>query len=112
MESSSVLWLPTEDHELSSGLVQQIKQRCKSQWRFAEWFQTTVGVIQGCVIPPQLFNILLEVVMLYATHNVKIGAKIQGQLISNLRFADGIVIFAESANDLQNLVEKNQHCKN
>ena len=71
-----------------------------------EWFQTTVGVMQGCVISPQLFNILLEVVMLYATHNVNIGAKIQGQLISNLRFADDIVILAESANDLQNLVDK------
>ena len=34
MESSSVLWLPTEDHKLASGLVQQIKQCCKSQWRF------------------------------------------------------------------------------
>ena len=58
------------------------------------------------MISPQLFNILLEVVMLYATHNVNIGAKIQGQLISNLRFADDIVILAESANDLQNLVDK------
>ena len=78
------------------------------------------------MISPQLFNILLEVVMLYATHNVNIGAKIQGQLISNLRFADDhddIVILAESANDLQNLVDKvyekssklgpqNQHSKN
>ena len=71
-----------------------------------EWFQTTVGVRQGCVISPQLFNILLEVVMLFATHNVNIGAKIHGQLISNLRFADDIVILAESANDLQNLVDK------
>ena len=44
--------------------------------------------------------------MLYATHNVNIGAKIQGQLISNLRFADDIVILAESANDLQNLMDK------
>ena len=44
--------------------------------------------------------------MLYATHNVNIGAKIQDQLISNLRFADDIVILAESANDLQNLVDK------
>ena len=46
-----------------------------------ELFRTTVGVRQGCVISLQLFNILLELVMLYATHNTKIGAKIQGQLI-------------------------------
>ena len=44
--------------------------------------------------------------MLYATRNVNRGAKIQGQLISNLRFANDIVLLAESANDLQNLVDK------
>ena len=71
-----------------------------------EWFSTSVGVRQGCVISPQLFNILLELVMLYATHDVDIGAKIQGQLISNLRFADDIVSLAESASDLQKLVDK------
>ena len=41
-----------------------------------EWFRTTVGVRQGCVISPQLFNILLELVILYATHNVDIGVNI------------------------------------
>ena len=41
-----------------------------------EWFRTTVGVRQGCEISPQLFNILLELVILYATHNVDIGVNI------------------------------------
>ena len=57
------------------------------------------------MISPQLFNILLEVVLLYATHNI--GAKMKFQLIIlNLRFADDKVILAESAVNLQNLVDK------
>jgi hypothetical protein len=63
------------------------------------WFSTTVGVRQGCVISPQLE--LLELVMLYATNDANIGVKIQGQLFSNLRFADDIVLLAETASDLQ-----------
>ena len=44
--------------------------------------------------------------MLYATHDTTIGAQIQGQVISNLRFADDIVLIAENANDLQTIVNQ------
>ena len=56
-----------------------------------DWFATSVGVRQGCVISPQLFNILLEVAMLYALHDQDIGAHINGHIINNLRFADDIL---------------------
>ena len=46
--------------------------------------------------------------MLYATHEVCIGANIQEKQISDLRFADDIVLMAESANDLQVLVDRVQ----
>ena len=70
-----------------------------------EWFATTVGVRQGCMLSHHLFNILLEMVVLYATHEVCIGANTQGRQINNLRFADGIVLMAESANDLVDKVQ-------
>ena len=63
-----------------------------------------VGVRQGCIISPQFFNILLELVMAYATYESAIGVYIQGHLINNLRFADDIALLAESAEDLQLLV--------
>jgi len=31
-----------------------------------EWFITAVGVLQGCVLSPLLFNIMLEVVVALA----------------------------------------------
>ena len=74
-----------------------------------DWFKTTVGVRQGCVLSPQLFNILLEIVLLYATHDTSIGIHINGHLINNLRFADDIVLLARSKKDLQTLVDNVHH---
>ena len=70
-----------------------------------DWFPTTVGVRQGCVLSPQLFNIILEMVMLHATYDSPIGINIQGHLINNLRFADGIVLLVCNEIDLQSIVD-------
>ena len=55
---------------------------------------------------PQLFNILLELVMLMALDDAKIGACIQGEQISNLRFADDIVLIEDTPEELQTLVNR------
>jgi len=64
--------------------------------------------MQGRVLSPVLFNILLEVVIAFALENNEIGATISafsGNLISNLRFADDICLVATSNDDLQQLVD-------
>ena len=68
------------------------------------WFETIVGVVQGCVLSPILLNILLEVVMLLSLNDVDIGATISGFIYNSLRFADDIALIAESETDLQVLV--------
>ena len=68
------------------------------------WFLTVVGIMQGCVLSPVLFNILLEVVIALDLENNEIGATTSGNLISNLRFADDICLVA-SNDDLQQLVD-------
>ena len=70
------------------------------------WFTTMTGIRQGCILSPQLFNILLELVLRLAIQEEQMGAKVQGQYINNLRFADDIVLLAESEEDLQSLVTK------
>jgi len=72
----------------------------------SEWFITISGVIQGCVLSPLLFNILLEVVIALALENNEFSAKVSGFCVSNLRFANDICLIAEGNNDLQQTVDK------
>ena len=55
-----------------------------------EWFRTTAGVRQGCLLSPTLFNIFLERIMTDALENHKGSVSIGGRTITNLRFADDI----------------------
>jgi len=50
-------------------------------------FETTVGVMQGCVLSPLLFNVFLEAIIGREIADKSEGVVISGNLISNLRFA-------------------------
>ena len=69
-----------------------------------EWFQTTVGVRQGCLLSPTLFNIFLERIMTDALKEHQGTASIGGRTFTNLRFADDIDGLAGSEQELENLV--------
>lgn len=95
---------PSKITRLLKALYKKSTSAVRVNGELTSWFTTRVGVRQGCVISPQLFNILLELVMLYALHDCNIGVNILGQLINNLRFADDIALIANSPKDLQTLV--------
>jgi len=65
-----------------------------------EWFMTVVGVLQGDVLSPLLFAIFLEIIVVSALEDIDIGAWINEQRVTDLRFADDIAILAESENSL------------
>ena len=67
--------------------------------------QTTVGVRQGCLLSPTLFNIFLERIMTDALQGHEGTVSIGGRSITNLRFADDIDGWAGEEEELANLVE-------
>ena len=71
-----------------------------------DWFRTTVGVRQGCLLSPTLFKIFLERIMTDALGNHQGTVSIGGRTITNLRFADDIDGVAGDEQELANLVER------
>ena len=71
-----------------------------------DWFQTTVGVRQGCVLSPTLFSIFLERIMTDALENHEGTVSIRGRTITHLRFADDIDGLAGEEKELAKSVER------
>ena len=70
-----------------------------------DWFRTTVGVRQVCLLSPTLFNIFQERIMTDALKDHEDTVSIGGRTITNLRFADDIDGLAGEKEELANLVE-------
>ena len=70
-----------------------------------EWFRTTVGVRQGCLLSPILFNIFLVRIMSDALEEHDGKVSMGGRNITNLRFADDTDALAEEEQELEALVE-------
>ena len=71
-----------------------------------DWFNTIVGLLQGCVLSPLLLNIFIEVIIAIALNDIDIGAVLSGVLLSDLRFTDDIALLSEDACGLQSSVNQ------
>ena len=66
---------------------------------------TTVGVCQGCVLSPCLFNLHAEYIMRNAgLEEAQAGIKIARRNIDNLRYPDDTILMAESEEELKSLL--------
>ena len=62
-----------------------------------DWFQIGKGVRQGCILSPCLFNLYSEYIMRNAgLEEAQAKIKIAGRNINNLRYADDMILIAES----------------
>ena len=67
---------------------------------------STVGVRQGCLLLPTLFNIFLERITTDALEDHEGTVSIGGRAITNLRFADDIDGLPGEEEELAKLVER------
>ena len=71
-----------------------------------DWFRTRVGVLQGCLLSPTLFNIFLGKIMTDALEDHEGTGSFGGRAITNLRFADDIDGLAGEEEELAKLAER------
>ena len=71
-----------------------------------EWFRTIVGVRQGCLLSPTVFNIFLERIICEALDDHEGSVSIEGRLITNFRFADDTVVNAEEEEEAGVLIDR------
>ena len=74
--------------------------------QLGEFFKTTVGVRQGCILSIILFNLFLEKIMVGTFHDHNTSISIGGQPICNLQFADDIDFMGGSSSELQDLTNR------
>ena len=105
------LWATMKKFNISGKLIETIQSLYENamsavlvQGATGEWFHTSVGVRQGCLLSPTLFNIFLEDIMTLALGNNNGTISIGGRQITNLRFADDIDAITGEEDELTTLV--------
>ena len=107
------LWHALRCFGIEKGLVQIMKSLYSSASNavllnnnLSNYFRTTVGVRQRCLLSPILFNLYWGRIMRETLHNFKSTNSIGGRIISNLRFPDDIDLIGGSNDELQELTDR------
>ena len=88
-------------------LYEQATTKVLTGEEFSEWFRATVGVRQGCILSPTLFNLFLERIMVEAIEELDdTGVSCGGLKVTNLRFADDIDLIGKNEEELQDLTNR------
>ena len=74
--------------------------------KFSEKFPCSVGVTEGCVLSPSLFNVFLEETVSRTVKELIGGVCVQGLQVNNLRFADDIALITDESNELKLLTNR------
>ena len=107
------LWQALRHYNFNNNLIQVIQalytDSCSAVLinnSIGESFRTSIGVRQGCLLSPVLFNVFLDNIMEKALHEFHTSITIGGRPISNLRFADDIDLMGKSEDELQELTTR------
>ena len=105
-----LLWERLAEHGVSKKLMNMLQKlysnifcRVKVNGFLSEEFRYKMGVRQGCIISPLLFNLFLDgITKILLSENIGVNI---GDVVL-LLYADDIILIAENEEDLQLLVKK------
>ena len=107
----AALWATMKKYNISTNFIRVIKNlydKATSAVLFnssiEDWFRKTVGVRQGCLLSPTLFNIFLERIMTDILEDHEGTVSIGSRAITSLHFADDIDGLAGEEEELAKLV--------
>jgi len=107
------LWATMRKYNINPNLIKTIQCLYNSatsamllNGKIGNWFRTTIGVRQGCLLSPTLFNLFLELIMMEALENHESTVSIGGRTITDLRFADDIDGLAGTEEELRELIKR------
>ena len=98
----AALWSTMKLYNINANLIKVIESLYSKatsavyyNGSIGEWFRTTVGVRQGCLLSPTLFNIFLERIMTDALENHEGSVSIGGRLMLWKTMKDQLALEAE-----------------
>ena len=107
----AALWAAMKLYNISANLIRTtecLKDKANSAVyrdnNIEKWFRTTIGVRQGCMLSPTLFNIFLERIVANALEDYAGTLSIGGRTITNFRFADDTDYLAGQGQELVKLI--------
>lgn len=109
--SHNSMWKALEDCNIPDEVIELIKDiyhksvsRVKMESKGAE-INICRGVRQGDPLSPRIFITILENIMKNLRWETK-GINVKGEFLSNLRFADDIVLFSETPKQLEKMINE------
>lgn len=103
-EALKVQGIPKTYRTIIEALYKETKARIKTDV-IGEYFKIERGVAQGDPLSPVLFNCALEPIFRKLDWEGK-GININGKKLSNLRFADDVILLSNSEEELKDMMEE------
>ena len=108
----SAMWRVAKSYGIPSKIIRMLQNwyegitNCvRVDGEESRWFEQKTGLRQGCVMSPSLFNIFMDKIMRMVTEN-SAGVTVGDTMVTDLDFADDVVLMADTWQVLAALVMK------